>query len=372
MTELPVQQLAFLCIAGFFLVILLSYYFYFFLKLNRYRPSVVSVNRPVSVIIAARNECDNLKQFLPSILEQRYKAFEVVVINDTSYDGTKDLLKEMEKEYSHLKVVTVDLDERFQKGKKFALTMGIKAARYDDLLFTDADCQPSSDQWIQEMMNAKGDKDIVLGYAPLNTKRSLLGSIIQYETFHTALQYLSYALQMKTYMGVGRNMGYSKSLFFKHKGFASHQHIMSGDDDLFIQEAATPDNVAICIDSGAHMRSDGPQSFPEWIRQKSRHLATSKLYKGRFKRLLGVYSLSHLLFYAFCIGFMCVFQSVWYYGAALMGFKWMVQYFIFFQPSKILGARRIGFFLPYYDVLYNLYLVLFSFIIQFKKPRTWK
>src|SRR5690606_19848156 len=185
-----------------------------------------------SVIISARNESGNLQKNLYTILNQSYKNFEVIVVNDCSYDDSEDILKNIKSEFpDRLKIVNLLEDDRYRRGKMFALTMGIKAAQYEHLLFTDADCVPDSSQWINQMQSSFQQKEIVLGYSPYIRHKGLLNAIIRFETFYTALQYFSFALKGYTYMGVGRNLAYTKTLFFKHKGFASHMHILSGDDD---------------------------------------------------------------------------------------------------------------------------------------------
>jgi glycosyltransferase involved in cell wall biosynthesis len=359
-----------LSILGFFTLILLGYYLFTFTALARYKPTSTGYAPALSVLIAARNELENIKVNLPLILDQDYPNFEVVLINDGSYDGTKDFVEDLQKKYSNLKLVNVILDEKFQRGKKFALTMGIKGASNERLVFTDADCKPSSNKWLSSMMDASTEATIVLGHGPLATRNTILGSLIKYENFHTAIQYFSYALRKKTYMGVGRNLSYTKSMFFENKGFANHQHILSGDDDLFVQEIATPDNVAICVNHKSFMASKGPKGVKTWFNQKKRHLSTSKVYKTKFKFLLGLYSLSQLMFYI-ALAVNLAFSNLWIYTLAILGLKWLIQWIVFFKPSKLLNYKKAMYFLPYYDVLYTLYLLLFGIFQPFLKVKTW-
>lgn len=353
------------------LLILLVYYIYFFANKKTSSNSDYVSTEPVSVLIAARNELHNLTKNLESVLNQKYPKFEVIVINDGSFDGTKEYLKELAISHPNLKVVNLELDERFHRGKKFAITMGIKAATYERLLFTDADCMPASEFWIQKMVNAAKGKEIVLGISPLIVPKNILGSIISYETFHTALQYTTYSIRKKTYMGVGRNLSYTKSLFFKHKGFASHQHIMSGDDDLFVQEAATKDNVALCLDSDAFTYSMSETSLSKWIKQKRRHYSASNLYKSSIKRLLGTYSFAQIIFYllAFCLIFLN--PIYWYIPLGFILLKWAVHWLIMFKSAKQFKANLIGKALPFYDLLYSLYLVLFGILKPFTRMSKW-
>ena len=224
---------------------------------------LLTVNIPVSVIISARNEANNLTENLPLILEQNYPDFEVIVVNDCSLDDSENVLKEFQLKYPHLKMVTVTEHDRFKTGKKFALTMGIKAAKNEHLLFTDADCQPASADWISRMMasNFSGSTEIVLGYSPYYRTSGFLNSFIRFETLKTAINYLSAALAGNAYMGIGRNLAYTKTLFFKNKGFASHMHVLSGDDDLFVNQNATADNTAIEIHPDAFTFSDAKTHY---------------------------------------------------------------------------------------------------------------
>lgn len=369
---IPALLIIILSILSISVLVLIVYYLYFFITLNKISPPAESTSLPpVSVIISARNEVKNLTEFLPLILEQDYPNYEVIVINDWSFDGTNELIESLSEKYEHLRLVKIEVDERFKRGKKFALTMGIKAAKNDRLLFTDADCYPKSTNWITTMIKSGNGKAIILGNAPLDTKKSILGALIKYETFHTALQFLTYAYRGKTYMGVGRNLSYTKTLFFENKGFASHQHILSGDDDLFIQETANKENVSVCIHPDSYMYSQGPNSVGAWIKQKIRHLSTSPLYQGKYKRLLGFYSLAQILFFLTSIIGLVLFTTYWYLIVGVIVLKWAIQWIVMYKPSQLLDAKSVGFFLPIYDVFYTLYLLMFGVLKLFIKPKTW-
>ncbi len=139
--------------------------------------------------------------------------------------------------------------------------MGIKSARYETLLLTDADCVPASENWMQLMQDGyRPETEIVLGYGGYHPTSSLLNRIIRFETFHAALQYLSYALAGIPYMGVGRNLSYKKDVFLRNKGFSSINQIPGGDDDLFINQVANKHNTAIVIDREAHTLSEAKRT----------------------------------------------------------------------------------------------------------------
>jgi glycosyltransferase involved in cell wall biosynthesis len=285
----------------------LYYYLFFFSRLAFYkkRPAPpLTANLPLSVVVCARNEERNLRMNLPVILQQRYMnadqaiGYEVIVVNDNSEDDTRHFLNSIAPGYPHFRQIELKQEAKLIPGKKYPLSMGMKGAAYDIVVLTDADCKPSSADWLALMSEGftKG-KDIVLGYGPYLKEPGFLNCMIRFETFFSALQYLSFALAGKPYMGVGRNLAYRKELFFRHKGFLAHQHIPSGDDDLFINAAATPSNTSVIVDSRAFTYSAPKRSWKDWIRQKSRHLTTGKYYRKKNKILLGGWLCSQLLFY---------------------------------------------------------------------------
>lgn len=288
---------------GLFLTTLLIqcyYYLGIYLKLPLYKPDKrINSSKGFSIVICARNEADNLEKFLPLILEQDYPKFEVVVVNDCSSDRTEELLSEMKLRYDKLRYTNIPLNEKFAHGKKLALTVGLKSALYDQVLLTDADCYPADKGWLKAMAgNMGGKKEIVLGYGGYEKHKGLLNIIIRYETVFTAIQYLSFAIKGRPYMGVGRNLAYKKELFFKNKGFAGHYHIASGDDDLFVNQHAVKDNTSVEIQADSFTVSVPKKSFWAWIRQKRRHLSAGSLYNRGTRFRLGFEILSRMFLYA--------------------------------------------------------------------------
>ena len=225
---------------------------------------------------------------------QKYNTtHEVIVVNDNSLDESKYILEEYQRTFKQLQLIELKQEARFIPGKKFPLSIGIKTAKHEIVLLTDADCVPASEFWIEKMQEGFDDGiEIVLGYGPLHKKKGFFNKMVRWETFHTALQYLSYAQSGMAYMGVGRNLSYKKSVFFRHKGFSAHNHVPGGDDDLFINKATTKRNTAIVIDTDAFTLSEPATSWKQWVRQKTRHYTTSKYYKGIHKFLFGLYAFS--------------------------------------------------------------------------------
>ena len=282
----------------FTLLIQLCYYYLLFFRIAFYKKRVHTKKHPISVIICARNEAENLRNNLTSVLEQKHKDYEVIVVNDCSTDETDEVIGEYISKYKQLRTTTITPDKKFTHGKKLALTVGIKAARNEWLVFTDADCQISSDQWLNRMQeNFTNNTDIVLGYGGYMRRKGLLNTYIRYDTLMIALHYLNFALKGMPYMGVGRNLAYRKSLFFKNKGFASHYGILSGDDDLFVNETANKSNTTIEISPGSFTYSVPKQTWSSWVKQKKRHFSTAKRYKNKHIFWLGLEPLSRFLVY---------------------------------------------------------------------------
>ena len=279
----------------------LFYYTCFFRRVAFFKPKtkLQSQQHPVSVIICARDEDENLARNLPGVLVQQYSStYEVVAVNDNSVDDSKYIFQELKKTFKSLHVVELTQEAKHISGKKYPLSIGIREAKHEVLLLTDADCVPSSEFWIEKMQDAYDDDiEIVLGYGAYHKTKGILNKLIRFETFHTALQYLSYALAGIPYMGVGRNLSYKKNLFIRNKGFSSINHIPSGDDDLFINKVATKKNTAVVIDPEAITRSIPRTTWGSWLKQKSRHYTTAKFYKPKHKFLLGFYFSTQFLYY---------------------------------------------------------------------------
>ncbi len=253
---------------------------------------------PVSIVICAKNEEENLKKNLALVLEQDYPDYEVIVVNDASTDKSDDVLRDLKNMYPHLRTSNINENIHIRRGKKLALTVGIKAARHDWVLLTDADCIPAGKNWLSTMQRGfSKETGIVLGYGGYRRTKGLLNLIIRYDAFFIAMQYFGYALAGAPYMGVGRNLAYRRELFFKNKGFATHYELASGDDDLFINEIAGKTATRIEIRKESHTRSEPESTWRDWYFQKKRHLTTGTRYRPLTKFLLGSELLCRLLFY---------------------------------------------------------------------------
>ncbi len=376
LTQLSVLEQVLGGVFIFTVLVQLGYYWGLFSRLAFFKPDKKpETEKPsVSVVMAARNEYYNLNRNLPSILEQDYHDFEVVVVNHASEDETGLLLKELQGKYPHLKVVELKQDLNFFKGKKFPLSIGIREAKNEVLILTDADCKPASDQWIKKMAGNYSDKqtEVVLGYGPYQKEKGFVNLLVRYDTFMVALQYLSMALAGKPYMGVGRNLSYKKSLFYQTKGFISHYNIPSGDDDLFISQVAKKENTAVELSKESFVYSVPKRSFGEWFKQKKRHLQTSAKYKPLVKFLLGWFSLSQLMFFLFFAGLLITGSELLLW-VALSGFslRLISQVIIHKKVANTLDEGKLCVFSLLWEPIHLLLMAGVMLVSRFSGKKTW-
>jgi len=336
------------------------------------RKSLKSDTQPVSIIICAKNEVLNLRKNLATILEQDYPEYEVIVVNDCSWDESGAYLEEMSKKYTHLKIVTIVEQEKYRHGKKFALTLGIKAAKYELLLMTDADCRVQHPGWCRKMQaHFSQETEIVLGYGAYIKSKGLLNKLIRFDTFSIAMNYFSAALAGNAYMGVGRNLAYRKSLFFRSKGFARHNHLLSGDDDLFVNENATRSNTAIETDPDSFTLSVPKTSFSAWLRQKTRHLSTAGHYKLIHQFRLFVWPLGGLFFYGSLI-LSLIMNYDWRIPVSLYGAVLLIKLPILWRNTSRLQEKDLFWLFPLLEPLHLILQPVFYISKLFTKQRAWK
>lgn len=355
-------------------LIQLLYYWGMFSRLAFYkrREKEKSQQHPVSVIVCGRDEAANLARNLPGLLVQTYSStHEVIVVNHNSQDDTRYLLDEFKKTFKGLHVVNLEQEAKGIPGKKYPLSIGIKEAKYEIVLLTDADCVPATEYWIHAMQDGYDEgAEIVLGYGSYYKRPGLLNKLIRFETFHSALQYLSYALAGMPYMGVGRNLSYKKALFFNNKGFSSINHIPSGDDDLFINKVATKTNTRIAIGADAITLSEPKKTFGNWIRQKNRHYSTARYYKAGHKFLLGLYNLSFFFFYPLFIGSLIFFD--WRLVLAVFALRFISQALVYNRVMQKLNEKDLFAWWWLLDLWMFIYYCIFAPAIWKRPGNTWK
>lgn len=352
----------------------LFYYLGIFGKFAFGKPQDVKPkNVPVSVIVCAKNEEENVKKFIPLLAEQNYPDFEIVLIDDASSDETLEVFEEFEQKYQNIRLVKVENNEAFWGNKKYALTLGIKAAKKEYLLFTDADCYPASKEWITTMASQfTTEKTIVLGYGGYEKiENSLLNKIIRFETVLTAVQYFSWAKAGLPYMGVGRNLAYKKDEFFNVNGFIDHIQVRSGDDDLFINQAANKSNTTISYTPESFTYSNPKESYKDWFTQKRRHVSTAEHYKFFDKFQLGLFFVSQLFFFLLVI-ILLAFQFQWIAVAAILATRYTVVWTVIGFSAGKLKENDIKIWFPVLEIALIITQINIFITNIFSKPVYWK
>lgn len=347
----------------------------------------------VSIIICAKNEAKNLSKNLPFVLQQNYPAalWEVVVVDDASNDDSSEILASFQKQFSHLKIIAVSKNAaRDFPGKKQALHEGIKAANFDLVLLTDADCRPVSDHWLFlfALKQKQTQKSILLGYGGYERQLTFLNKLVQWETLQTCIQYAGMCLSQMPYMGVGRNLMYAKALYFQalqDEAFkATYAALPSGDDDLLISKIANSGNTALCLEQEAHTLSQPPTTYRQWFRQKTRHVSTGKYYPQKIKYLLGLLAFSQGLFWLMwliicvvllvsCFNTMEHFKPWVWQTSFLLG---LIRIILYWKNAKkwysILNAKKLVSSYPIGEICLSVFQLILSPFIFWKNKQQWK
>ena len=356
----------------FFVVLVLNqlfFWYYFFDILSKEPPTSASPtgDSSVSIVICVKNEIENLRKNLPTIMRQTYMNYSVLVADDFSSDNTTEFLKQIDSEKGIIKSFKV---KENKPGKKAALSEAIDHSESEWILLTDADCKPHSEVWIASMLDVaqSAQKQLVLGYSPYKKAQSIVSKWAHFEAWLTAIQYLSYAKRGIPYMGVGRNLLYHKALLSPAM-IRKYDHLTSGDDDLTVMQVATAGNTAICLDPKSYVVTAAPHSFRDYLKQKTRHFSTANAYQSKHKFLLGLYSFSQILFFLMLGYLLCTQQSL----PALIVY---VVRMVLLLPAvvrlkKKLAAEFSLFWFPVYDLSQALFYMIFSFAVLFPQKSKW-
>lgn len=328
---------------------------------------------PVSVIVCAKNEAEKVKRFVPLLAEQDYPDFELVLIDDASSDDTLDIFEEFEKQYSNIRLVKVENNEAFWGNKKYALTLGIKAARKEYLLFTDADCYPTSKNWITNMTSRfTVNKTIVLGYGAYEkVKNSFLNKLIRFDAMLTATQYFAWAKIGRPFSGEGRNLAYKKEEFFKVNGYIDHMSIRMGEDALFLNQAATGKNTTICYTHESFTYSEPKTSFSAWRKQKRRQVFTAKFFSGFDKFQLRFFFLSQLSFIVLAVVLFAL-QYNWMFMVPVVALRYLASWLTIGYSAAKLKEKDTVYWYPVIEIILTFTQLNVFFTNLFSKPAHWK
>ncbi|GGZ28574.1 glycosyl transferase family 2 [Echinicola pacifica] len=330
----------------------------------------------VSIIIAARNEARNLEVLIPLLAQQNYEAFEILVINDRSFDGTREVLAQLMIQYPQLRTVTIDYTPAHVTPKKYALTLGIKVAKYDVLVLTDADCLPATQDWVKLLtrpIRMQG-KVFALGYGAYHKEKGFINALIRYETWFTAIQYFSFALWKAPFMGIGRNLAYRRQYFMDQKAFKGLWHILGGDDDLYVNRHASRKNTAVVIDPRSITYSTPKKKFNDYFLQKQRHYQAGRHYKAGAKIKIGIYALSHLFFWATALVLICnikAWELILLITVIILA-RAVLQWSTFNQAVEKLEGKQKVMWTMFFDLMYLSYFWVIGAKGYLSKTVRWK
>jgi glycosyltransferase involved in cell wall biosynthesis len=350
----------------------LIYLILFLIAFNKNSNELSHEPRPVSVIVCAHDEEENLKELVPLLLQQDHPQYEVIVVEDRCNDGTFDYLLQATKENERLKMVRVAFKPEHVNGKKFALTLGIKAAKHDWVLFTDADCRPADENWIKLMTEKYNpDTKLVLGFSPYIKSAGLLNAFIRFESFLTGIQFIGLTLLGKPYMGVGRNLAYHKSLFLENKGFNAHLDVTGGDDDLFVNQHARTKNTLVQIGRKSLTFSKPKTTWRDFYYQKLRHLSVGSRYKFSDKVILGTFSLTWLLTWLLVMP-VSFFSPLVFWLLGIFFLRWVLLSALFHTASRKMGEPFEAWKVPFLDFIYSFYYLVAGTAAITAKRIQWK
>jgi glycosyltransferase involved in cell wall biosynthesis len=364
-------EVLFFIFAGAVLV-QLTFFILFLAAFSKKQLTSQRPHHPVSVIVCAHDEEQNLKELVPLLLKQDYPQFEVIVVDDRSNDGTFDWLLAETKKDHRLRMVHVNRLPEHVTGKKFALTLGVRSATFEWLLLTDADCRPASIYWIKEMSaHVDQSTQFVLGFSPYLKSPGFLNLFIRFESLLTALQYLSLGLLKIPYMGVGRNLSYRKSFFMGQKGFTNMLHVEGGDDDLYVNRHATGENTKVCIHPQSKVFSIPESTVMGFARQKVRHLSVGKRYGWKSRTILGIFTLSWLLTWALAIPLLAS-KTFLVWTTVFLILRWVMLISAIQNSIRRLEEKFEVWAIPVLDFLFSFYYISTGLTALLIKKVRWK
>lgn len=348
-----------LVVLGLIVLLQVLYYYGLYARFSfrKKKNKVADEDVPISVVVVVKDAASTLLKFFPRILNQQYPAFEVVVVNDHSHDDDTELLvKEYQSQYPNVKLVNLSSSVSTIRGSKFAVSMGIRCATYDHILLTDAACAPASPHWLERMAKCfAGKKTIVLGYSSYAKRNNPFNRLMRFDNLQNALQYFSLALAHSTYRGDSRNLAFDKSLFYKQKGFASHNHISCGIEDIFISRAAKPNNTAVEFSPDSFTVLQKSVSYRAWRKHKTGLYYTRKMNTLKNRFLLNGIAVLNLLFYAALAYAVVLFLHQPVLLAVALGiaaFRIVNQYIVFGVAAAKLNEKQVVPCLLLYDLFF--------------------
>jgi cellulose synthase/poly-beta-1,6-N-acetylglucosamine synthase-like glycosyltransferase len=326
-----------------------------------------TLDNGISVIIAARDEEQNIKTVIKYLDKQRYPKdlFEVIIVDDNSTDSTFFLATN---EISGLNnFYAYRNEEKNILGKRAALQYGISKAKFDFILITDADCKPQED-WISAFSKKFSSRyDFLIGIAPFIKNNGIVNFLSRFENLKNNL--LSFYLIKLgfPYTAAARSFGFSKSKFYQLNGYKNTTDTLSGDDDLLLREAVKNNLTVSCVvENNSLVFSETKRTFKEYFFQRSRHTQSSHVYLLTHKIILSIWHLLNIF----------ADISLWLSFVNPVFIIFFVTKIIFALINKILFEIKFGYKFSYMEffmgeLIYS-YLTIIHFINSLLLKPKWK
>ena len=337
-----------------FLFLLINLFFYISIK-KAFSKKINQVSKTkISVVVAAKNEEDNIPNLISALGNQDYdrNLFEVIIVDDNSSDKTYERTQQLISGKKNFSVIKADL--KTLPGKKGALTIGIKRTKYDFIMITDADCTPQKD-WIKTYSGifSKGF-DFIFGVAPFNKENSFINNLSCFENIRSSILTFTAAIIGLPYSAAARNFGFKKSSFEKIKGYSNTLETLSGDDDLLLREAVKNKmKIGLAADKNSFVYSKTKNNLKDYLRQKARHTETSLYYLLAHKLFLGFW---HLLNLSFLFSPVLIFVDSIFLSLFLV--KIIADVIVVFNLQKYFGYGFNLLMIFYLQLTYEFFLIL--------------
>lgn len=356
-------------LVAFLAVVLLQlvYYFYilgsFSFAKNKKKQPVASSK--ISVLCCFKNNLEDAKKLIPLLLNQKNVAFELVLIdnNSTDDDASINYFEQIEKENANVKLVKVENNEAFWGNKKYALTLGIKAASHEKIAFIEPNYEPASENWLTLLNNTiTPEKQIVLGYTAIKKKKNnLKNKIIRFENLLYHMQMFGYVQRKKPTFASNTNLAYTKKTYFDNQGFMNHMKIRLGEADLFVNEAGTKTNTTYTIDAEARVIRKNYKKYSTWLNEIRRRNYTTRFYSKFEQLILNVFLLNKILFYTLLTVLLILQTNLILVGSAALLSVLVSGVTIGYATNK-LKEKDLLYWFPFLEII----IVFISLKIKFK------
>jgi hypothetical protein len=339
-----------LCLGAVLVVLFavqMRYYLGLFGRLPKFRITSREDTRPggsISVVMVMGDDYPWIESTLPALMEQDYELFEVIVVHVGASGEFADTLEAISVSEPRFRISRVKQHPLFPISNKMALNIGIKAARYENIVVTTPDAHPASHRWLSLMAKGFAKGEIVIGYCGMEPTRGPADKIIRSSRMFSSLLYLTAAIRQRPYRGTIHNMGFARELYFAHKGFG-HLNLNLGEDDLFMQQLFERDNYVIVMHPKATVRQMRWGGLGWWFSECRLRNHAWPFYPFSARWFVGLEAASRLAFFVVAgVTAALAPRDVQIGVAAVVALRFLVVILQMRRVARRLGERRLMLF----------------------------